>query len=75
MAQQLLAAVQALYTHPDEKVKKQASEWLEQWQQSVEAWSVSDAILHDQNCTIDAHYFCAQTLRTKVSEVSSLYVC
>lgn len=66
-AQNLLEAIKALYSHPDEKVKKQASEWLEQWQQSVEAWSISDAVLHDRSCSIDAHYFCAQTLRTKVS--------
>ena len=66
-AQQLIEAIQALYGHPDEKVKRQANDWLEQWQQSVEAWSISDAILHDRSCSIDAHYFCAQTLRTKVS--------
>lgn len=66
-AQQLIEALQALYTHPDDKVKKQASEWLEQWQQSVEAWSISDAVLHDRSCSSDAHYFCALTLRTKAS--------
>ena len=63
---QLIEAVNALYNHPDEKVKKQANHWLEQWQQSLEAWSVSDAILHDRNSPFDAQYFCAQTLRTKV---------
>jgi len=63
---QLIEAVNALYNHPDEKVKKQANHWLEQWQQSLEAWSLSDAILHDRNSPFDAQYFCAQTLRTKV---------
>lgn len=66
-AQQLIEAIQLLYAHPDDKVKRQAGEWLEQWQQSVEAWSMSDAVLHDRSCAIEAHYFCAQTLRTKVS--------
>jgi transportin-3 len=63
---ELIEAVNALYNHPDEKVKKQANQWLEQWQQSLEAWSLSDAILHDPNSPFDAQYFCAQTLRTKV---------
>lgn len=66
-AQQLIEAIQLLYAHPDDKVKRQAGEWLEQWQQSVEAWSMSDAVLHDRSCAVEAHYFCAQTLRTKVS--------
>ena len=64
--QQLLAAVNALYSHPDQEVKKQANNWLEQWQQTVEAWGVSDAVLHDHGCPADAQVFCAQTLRTKV---------
>lgn len=63
--QQLLAAVAALYSHPDQEVKRQASAWLEQWQQSLEAWSVADAVLHDPASPMDAQYFCAQTLRTK----------
>ena len=66
-AQQLIEAIQLLYAHPNDKVKRQAGEWLEQWQQSVEAWSMSDAVLHDRSCAVEAHYFCAQTLRTKVS--------
>ena len=70
--QQLLEAVNALYSHPDDKVKKQASTWLEQWQQSLEAWSVSDAVLHDPNTPVDAQYFCAQTLRTKVRDYSQI---
>lgn len=65
--QQLLQAINALYAHPDQEVKRQASTWLEHWQQSLEAWSVSDAVLHDQSCPMDAQYFCAQTLRTKVA--------
>lgn len=33
---------------------------------SVEAWSVADTVLHDPNSNMEAQYFCAQTLRTKV---------
>ena len=64
--QQLLAALHALYHHEDSKVKDDADRWLEQWQQSVEAWSVADAVLHDPACSMESQYFCAQTLRTKV---------
>ncbi|KXZ44767.1 hypothetical protein GPECTOR_62g882 [Gonium pectorale] len=65
-ANQLLAALNALYHHEDPKVKDEADRWLEQWQQSVEAWSVADGVLHDANSSMEAQYFCAQTLRTKV---------
>ncbi|GFH21693.1 predicted protein, partial [Haematococcus lacustris] len=64
--QQLLAALHALYHHEDASVKDQANKWLEQWQQSVAAWSISDAVLHDTASSVEAQYFCAQTLRTKV---------
>lgn len=66
MAAQLLEALNALYHHPDPKVKDEADRFLEQWQQQVEAWSVADAVLHDPSQSMEAHYFCAQTLRTKV---------
>jgi hypothetical protein len=66
MAGQLLEALQALYHHPDPKIKDEADRYLEQWQQTTEAWSVADAVLHDPNSNMEAQYFCAQTLRTKV---------
>ncbi len=64
--QTLLDAVQALYYHPDDAVKKQAGAWLEQWQRSLDAWSTADAVLHDASSSVEAQYFCATTLRTKV---------
>ncbi|KAJ9534902.1 hypothetical protein QJQ45_029539, partial [Haematococcus lacustris] len=60
------SALHALYHHEDASVKDQANKWLEQWQQSVAAWSISDAVLHDTASSVEAQYFCAQTLRTKV---------
>jgi len=66
MADHLLSALHALYHHEDNRVKDEADRWLEQWQQTVEAWSISDAVLHDTNSILEAQYFCAQTLRTKV---------
>ena len=66
--QDLLNALQALHHHPDGNVKKQASDWLEHWGYSVEAWSICDSILHDASSTLESRIFCAQTLRTKVHE-------
>ena len=62
---QLQQALQALY-HGDPAVKDQANKWLEQFQQSTEAWQVTNDVLHDAGAGMEAHYFCAQTLRTKV---------
>jgi transportin-3 len=64
--QNVLDALHALNHHPDSNVKKQASTWLEHWQISLDAWSVSDSILHDASSSLEAQYFCAQTFRTKV---------
>ena len=62
----LLAAIAALYHNPDPKVKEQANRWLEQWQQTTQAWQIADAVLHDAAASMEALYFAAQTLRTKV---------
>ncbi|KAK2080120.1 hypothetical protein QBZ16_002516 [Prototheca wickerhamii] len=67
MADQLLQAVHALYQVPDPHVKEQANAWLESWQQSVEAWTVSDSVLNRPDSPLEARYLCAQTLRTKIS--------
>jgi transportin-3 len=64
--QDLLNALHALYHNEDPAVKEQANKWLEQWQATQQAWSISDGVLHDPNSTMEAQYFCAQTLRTKV---------
>lgn len=65
-SQALLQALQALY-HGTPAVKEEANKWLEQFQQSTEAWQVTNDILHDAAAGMEAHYFCAQTLRTKAS--------
>lgn len=64
--QHLVEALHALY-HGSPEVKEQANHWLEQWQQSPEAWAVSHEVLQMEAAGMEAHYFCAQTLRTKAS--------
>lgn len=34
-------ALQALYHHPDTQVRNRANKWLEEFQESQEAWQVS----------------------------------
>lgn len=63
---QLQAALSALYRPTSPSEQKEADQWLENWKMTVEAWSISDAVLHDPTSSMEAHSFCAQTLRTKV---------
>jgi transportin-3 len=62
----LLEALQALYHHPDPQIRTAANRWLDEFQHTMEAWQVSDSVLHDSSSSLEAFYFCAQTLRTKV---------
>lgn len=66
MADQLLAAINALFHSTETSLRAEADRWLEQWQQTPDAWSISDAVLHNPNSTMEAQHFCAQTLKTKV---------
>jgi len=62
----LLQALQALYQSQNKEIRDRANAWLEQFQQTVEAWSICDSILHDSASSQEARYFCSQTLRTKI---------
>eukprot|EP00897_Mesotaenium_endlicherianum_P002366 jgi/Mesen1/2157/ME000152S01249 len=62
----LKQALQALHYHPDASVRTAASKWLEEFQQQVEAWQVTDKLLYEPSSSLDVQYFCAQTLRTKL---------
>ncbi|GJP44351.1 hypothetical protein CLOM_g3730 [Closterium sp. NIES-68] len=62
----LLRVLEALYQTTDRSTRREASKWLEAFQQSMEAWQISDRLLHDESSSMEVRYFCAQTLRTKV---------
>mmetsp|Transcript_55633 Transcript_55633/g.156624 ORF Transcript_55633/g.156624 Transcript_55633/m.156624 type:complete len:979 (+) Transcript_55633:47-2983(+) len=64
--EQAVQALQALYSSPDPTLKKQADDWLIQFQQTPAAWQVSDQILSSAEIPTDFRFFAAQTLRTKV---------
>ena len=63
---ELYKALSALYDNTEPAVKEQASRWLEQWQQSPEAWSMAHELLQQEGSGLEASYIAAQTLRTKV---------
>lgn len=62
----LQEALKALYHHPDQQVRSRANDWLQEFQRTVEAWQVSDGLLHDANSNLETLIFCSQTLKTKV---------
>ncbi|KAG9439130.1 hypothetical protein H6P81_019295 [Aristolochia fimbriata] len=60
------AALNALYHHPDDSVRMQADRWLQDFQRTLDAWQVSDNLLHDSSSNLETLIFCSQTLRSKV---------
>ena len=70
MAEQFNQAVSALLQHGNTDTRQRANAWLEQWQQTPEAWSVAVEVLQN-SASMDAQYFAAQTLRTKVGHYAS----
>lgn len=62
----LLQALQALYHDPNPETRSAANQWLQNFQQGLEAWQVSDNLLHEPSSSLEVLYFCAQTLRTKI---------
>lgn len=71
--QQVLAAINALYTSDDSSTRNEADRWLDNWQASPEAWTVANQILHDPSSGAEYTYFCAQTLKTKVCYGSTAF--
>ncbi|CAL5362109.1 transportin MOS14-like isoform X1 [Camellia sinensis] len=59
-------ALNALYHHPDDAVRMQADRWLQDFQRTIDAWQVSDNLLHDASSNQETLIFCSQTLRSKV---------
>ncbi|URD79081.1 Exportin 1-like protein [Musa troglodytarum] len=59
-------ALNALYHHPDDAVRGRADRWLQDFQRTIDAWQVSDNLLHDANSNMETLIFCSQTLRSKV---------
>jgi transportin-3 len=70
--QNLLEALHALYSIPVPENYKQIDRWLNKFQRSSEAWSIIDSVFSTPNLpehvnSIQAYFFAAQTLKTKLS--------
>eukprot|EP00088_Acartia_fossae_P042626 TRINITY_DN4480_c0_g1_i2.p1 TRINITY_DN4480_c0_g1~~TRINITY_DN4480_c0_g1_i2.p1 ORF type:complete len:953 (-),score=229.01 TRINITY_DN4480_c0_g1_i2:485-3304(-) len=58
-------AINSLYNSPDYTEKADASRWLQDYQNSPFAWTISDQLLQ-QKLSLETCYFAAQTLRSKI---------
>ncbi|XP_071823709.1 transportin-3-like isoform X1 [Apostichopus japonicus] len=61
----VMQATNALYHDPDVSRKEAASKWLQEFQQSVYAWQISDQLLQMKQ-NLESCYIAAQTMRTKI---------
>ncbi|KAF9624704.1 hypothetical protein IFM89_012997 [Coptis chinensis] len=59
-------ALNVLYHHPDDSIRSQADNWLQDFQRTIDAWQVADNLLHDPSSNLETLIFCSQTLRSKV---------
>ncbi|SCV72869.1 BQ2448_4406 [Microbotryum intermedium] len=65
--QQVIEALNVLYTDPSSEAKETANAWLSNFQKSNEAWATSHLILFAPDAPIEPKLFAAQTFRTKIS--------
>ena len=63
---QVVQGLRTLYGSTDQETTRRADEQLKAWQQTENAWPVSDAILRDESMPREICYFAAQTMRTKI---------
>ncbi|KDE02798.1 hypothetical protein MVLG_06657 [Microbotryum lychnidis-dioicae p1A1 Lamole] len=65
--QQVIQALNVLYSDPSSDAKETANAWLSNFQKSNEAWATSHLILIAPDAPIEPKLFAAQTFRTKIS--------
>ncbi|KAJ1922290.1 Nuclear import receptor [Mycoemilia scoparia] len=65
---QVISILETLYKNSDPSAKKQANDWLQDFQKKPEAWMVVDTILRTplSELQAEAKMFSAQTLRNKI---------
>lgn len=63
----LYRALQTLYSNSSRNEKEQANHFLEEFQKSKDAWMTTHMVLQDNNASMEAKLFAAQTLRNKVN--------
>lgn len=64
---QLKQALATMYTNAEADIKKQATQYLENFQKSQLAWSIIHEILSNNQESIEIKLFASQTLRSKIT--------
>lgn len=59
-------AIESMYKSEDRKKRKEATNYLEDFQKLPEAWTISDQILRSENVSEEAKIFAAQTFKKKI---------
>eukprot|EP00833_Pecoramyces_ruminatium_P002145 jgi/Orpsp1_1/1176177/evm.model.c7180000056661.1 len=59
-------AINSMYKSEDRKKRKEATNYLEDFQKLPEAWTISDQILRSENVSDEAKIFAAQTFKKKI---------
>ncbi len=65
--QAVMQALNTLYTDPDNNAKASANTWLQNFQQTSEAWQTANALLLASELPLEPRLFAAQTFRTKIT--------
>ncbi|SNX83219.1 related to MTR10 - involved in nuclear protein import [Melanopsichium pennsylvanicum] len=65
--QAVMQALNTLYTNPSNQAKASANEWLQNFQQTSEAWQTANSLLLASELPLEPRLFAAQTFRTKIT--------
>lgn len=65
--QAVMQALNTLYTDPDNQAKASANAWLQNFQQTSEAWQTANSLLLASELPVEPRLFAAQTFRTKIT--------
>ncbi|KAI5816867.1 armadillo-type protein [Pyronema omphalodes] len=63
----VLAALATMQSNTDRTQKHQATEYLEQFQKSIEAWNFGYVVLQSETISVEAKLFAASTLKGKIT--------
>ncbi|TKY86824.1 hypothetical protein EX895_004465 [Sporisorium graminicola] len=63
----VMQALNTLYTDPNNQAKASANAWLQNFQQTSEAWQTANSLLLASELPLEPRLFAAQTFRTKIT--------
>ncbi|SJX61756.1 related to MTR10-involved in nuclear protein import [Sporisorium reilianum f. sp. reilianum] len=63
----VMQALNTLYTDPNNQAKASANQWLQNFQQTSEAWQTANSLLLASELPLEPRLFAAQTFRTKIT--------